>query len=324
MMQDLFPAIKDRDTLCAQYARDITEKIRAGLEGVFQLIKVAYCGQAWSALGYASWDAYIQSEFGHLYLRPPREEREEIIGSLRDAGMSIRAIATATQLSRGTVSNELDGSGVQNWTPDHDYRSALANHFGSSPSTSAKDPQNEVRILGQDGKHYSATKPRPPESSSDSQAGLPESTSLKPAQPSESTRSQAADIESVLDSPAAEVGVIPLDMDERRSERDAKIRKLIKAFSNRDSGSLPRTLQLAEQISALVSPLSGEINVETYEYESLTKDISAAVRQFAYVAKTLSSADATFDSEQAYEIVVEDLRAALDLLRDSLHVVGSK
>src|SRR5699024_6723125 len=100
--------VRDKsEQLAPDVARDLTDKIRTGLEGVFELIKSAYSGFAWASLGYASWDEYVQREFGNLYLRPPREEREEIVSSMRDAGMSVRAIATATQLGRDTVHREL-------------------------------------------------------------------------------------------------------------------------------------------------------------------------------------------------------------------------
>ena len=124
--------------LTADAARDLTDQIRTGLEGVYQWIKSAYRGRAWVALGYASWDEYVTREFGNLHLRPPKEERQEVIQSMRDAGMSVRSIASATQLSRGTVNNELAATGVQNWTP----KSAIA-------------------VQGQDGKSYAPTRSKP-------------------------------------------------------------------------------------------------------------------------------------------------------------------
>ncbi|MCY1158657.1 MAG: hypothetical protein MOP51_1681, partial [Citricoccus sp.] len=63
------------DILTAEGARDLTDQIRVGLEGVFQLIKAAYRGRAWVSLGFGSWDEYVTREFGNLHLRPPREVR---------------------------------------------------------------------------------------------------------------------------------------------------------------------------------------------------------------------------------------------------------
>jgi transposase-like protein len=52
--------------------------------------------RSWSALGYESWDDYCTREFGTSRLRLPREERSEVVSSLRESGLSIRAIASAT------------------------------------------------------------------------------------------------------------------------------------------------------------------------------------------------------------------------------------
>jgi len=296
----------------ASDARELTDKIRTGLEGVFEMIKSAYSGFAWKALGYASWDEYVQREFGNLYLRPPREEREEIVSSMRDAGMSVRAIATATQLGRDTVHRELSSPGVRNRTPVH--------ADGTEPGNGI----DETRILGQDGRQYPAHKPTP---------DMPDTF---PSEPIEQLPGQTVvddvidvpgtdvDLDAVLDAPAEDVGIKPLDVAEMQSARDARTVKLLDAFHGNDIGSLPRTMQLAEQISGLVSPLDGDISVDDEDYESLTKGVSAAVRQFAYVIKTLSQAAADFDSERTSALVVDDLQAAVKFLRDSVREMESK
>ena len=103
--------------LSADAARDLTEKIATGIGMVWQLVRSAYEGRAWIALGYGSWDDYCGQEFAGARIQLPREERQEVVGSLRDAGLSIRAIAAATGTSVGTVHADL-GPGVQNRTPD--------------------------------------------------------------------------------------------------------------------------------------------------------------------------------------------------------------
>ena len=105
--------------LDAQAARDLTEQIATGVGVVWQLVKQAYNGRAWVALGYRSWDEYANAEFGTTHIRLPREERAEVVASLRDAGLSIRAIASATGSSVGTVASDIT-SGVQNRTPEED------------------------------------------------------------------------------------------------------------------------------------------------------------------------------------------------------------
>ena len=84
-------------------ARRITDQIRIGLEGSWQLIVEAFLGRAWLALGYSNWDDYVRREFGNLVLAVPREGRDEIIVSMREAGMSLRAIAPAVGVSKTTA-----------------------------------------------------------------------------------------------------------------------------------------------------------------------------------------------------------------------------
>ena len=103
--------------LSATDARALTDRIKVGVEAVWDLITTAYTNRAWDVLGYTSWDDYCTREFGTSRLRLPREERSEVVASLRESGLSIRAIAAATGDSYGTVRNEL-ASGDQNCSPE--------------------------------------------------------------------------------------------------------------------------------------------------------------------------------------------------------------
>lgn len=93
--------------LAPDQARRLTDRIKVAIEGTWQLIQEAYLTRAWAALGYATWDEYCTREFGTSRLRLPREERQEVVGSLRDAGLSTRAIAAATGISKNTVTEDL-------------------------------------------------------------------------------------------------------------------------------------------------------------------------------------------------------------------------
>lgn len=116
-------------------ARALTDRIKIAVEGTWHLIEQAYTSRAWAALGYQSWDDYCTREFGASRLRLPREEREEVVASLRDSGLSTRAIAAATGLGLGTVQRQIS-AGVPNGTP-------------------AERPA----VTGTDGKTYSSTPP---------------------------------------------------------------------------------------------------------------------------------------------------------------------
>lgn len=119
----------------ADEASEHTKKIRAWAEFGWQLIADAYQRRAWAALGYQTWDSYCNGEFPSVHLRLPREDRQQVVTSLRDAGLSTRAIAAATGLSKDTVNRTPQPSGVSNETTE--------------------------RVTGVDGKSYSPSHPRP-------------------------------------------------------------------------------------------------------------------------------------------------------------------
>ncbi|MFF0009621.1 hypothetical protein ACFYQT_40205 [Streptomyces tibetensis] len=98
-----------------EQARTLTDRIKVALEGTWLLIQEAYTSRAWAALGYRTWDAYVDAEFRTARLALPKEERAETIQSLRSAGMSTRAIASATGVGVGTVHRDL--ATVPNGTP---------------------------------------------------------------------------------------------------------------------------------------------------------------------------------------------------------------
>lgn len=114
-------------------ARTLTDRIKIAVEGTWQLIREAYTSRTWAVLGYDNWDAYCTAEFPQTRLRLPREERQEVVASLRESGLSIRAIASATRMSVNTVQGDLQVS--QSDTP--------------------------ARVTGADGKTYAASRPTP-------------------------------------------------------------------------------------------------------------------------------------------------------------------
>lgn len=137
-MSDTTPEI----VITADAARELTDRIRTHLEVACELIKQAFTSRAWAALSYATWDDYCASEFDNSRVRIPREDRAEVVASMREIGMSTRAIAAATGLSQRTISNE---AREQNCSPD--------------------------TVIGLDGKAYQPKPPAPtPNSLSESRA----------------------------------------------------------------------------------------------------------------------------------------------------------
>ena len=91
-------------------ARALTVRIQATAEDLWQLVVVAYQGRAWEALGYPSWDAYCASEFKDMKIRLPKQDRREIVQTLRDHGLSLRAMASATGYDKHTIARDLAAS----------------------------------------------------------------------------------------------------------------------------------------------------------------------------------------------------------------------
>lgn len=136
--------------LAADEARGLTVRIRSTVVAAWDLVCEAYDGRVWLALGYESWDAYCSAELDGAAIRLPREQRQETVRSLRDAGLSQRAIASAVGVDHRTVGNDLR-SGGENSPPDD-----------PEPGDEADD--EPPPITGTDGKTYkpNAPKPKPP------------------------------------------------------------------------------------------------------------------------------------------------------------------
>lgn len=110
------PVTNDLD---AENARAVVEAIKTKANDVWELIVAAHSGRAWIALGYESWDDLCAKEFDRARLSLPREERTETVRSLRDSGLSIRAIASATGADAKTVQTDLkSGVGNSHTSPD--------------------------------------------------------------------------------------------------------------------------------------------------------------------------------------------------------------
>lgn len=99
-------------------AREFVEHVRTSVEDLKDWIVRAVKGRAWIALGYASWDAMCEAEFDGAVIRLPREDRREAVASLREAGLSTRAIGSALGVSPQTVVNDQLSNVGQSTTPE--------------------------------------------------------------------------------------------------------------------------------------------------------------------------------------------------------------
>lgn len=124
-------------------ARALTDRIIEATENLWGLITEAYNSRAWAALGYESWEDYVAEEFGSERLTVSRTERPSVVGILREAGLSIRAISDVTGDSTTTV-----------------HRALEAIEADEVEETGEVVELDSVR--GKDGKNYSPKrKPRP-------------------------------------------------------------------------------------------------------------------------------------------------------------------
>lgn len=115
-----------------QTARDVADRVTR----LLQLVEQALAGEAWVALGYASWTAYLADTLEPMRL--PLEERREVVGWLTGRGMSTRAIAPIVSVDQKTVSN--------------DRRAIAAATAGEEDSSPAP-----IVVTGVDGKTYTTT-----------------------------------------------------------------------------------------------------------------------------------------------------------------------
>ncbi|WP_406170194.1 hypothetical protein OIE52_38950 [Streptomyces canus] len=139
----------------AEEARARAERIRSGMRVLAewqQDVIAAYAKDDWRTLGYASWDAYLDGEFGEHRVKLPREQRREIVASMSAAGMSTRAIGAAVGVDHKTVVNDRAATGEFSPVPETVLsldgrerpatRPAVANVWNetSSPIANRKSP----------------------------------------------------------------------------------------------------------------------------------------------------------------------------------------
>lgn len=133
-------------------ARELTDELRSDYGSLQVKISTAWQGRIWLALGYDSWQDYLDNEFRDVSLRPPKDLEEQVISELRAAGMSTRGIASAVDISHPTVYRRLRDAGVSNETPGTTDRTA-------EPSGT---PAKPAPVIGLDGKAYQPQRPTPP------------------------------------------------------------------------------------------------------------------------------------------------------------------
>lgn len=97
-------------------ARQLVSRVRQ-LDGMlYTNLRKLYVGRGWIALGHATWEECCDVEFAGNRLQLTRGQRQAVVQELAAAGMSTRAMAAATGVSKNTVARDLR-AGVPNGTP---------------------------------------------------------------------------------------------------------------------------------------------------------------------------------------------------------------
>ena len=96
----------------AEEARKLTDRIRESASTYWADIAVAYKAHAWLSLGYGTWDEYCTGEFDDIAVPLPKEGLPAVVRSLRESGLSVRAISSVTGQSKSTVSRQVSQSGT--------------------------------------------------------------------------------------------------------------------------------------------------------------------------------------------------------------------
>ncbi|MFD5814368.1 hypothetical protein [Streptomyces sp. NPDC127038] len=94
-------------------ARARADRIRSGMRVLAEWqtdVIAAYAARDWETLGYETWDAYLDGEYGEHRVRLPREQRREIVAGMSAAGMSTRAIGAAIGVHHDTVNRDVQSS----------------------------------------------------------------------------------------------------------------------------------------------------------------------------------------------------------------------
>lgn len=104
--------------LTAAGARKLTARLRDAVVVADQLLVQAYTGQAWLALGHATWKDYVAAELPQLQLLQVKGElRLERVQGLLDNGLSQGAVATVLDVGKGTVNRDREQLLARGWTP---------------------------------------------------------------------------------------------------------------------------------------------------------------------------------------------------------------
>lgn len=87
--------------------RDSVKRAKKGLETAAAEIIWQIEREAWVTLGYSSWDAMREAEYGGAAFMVPRKNRPELVARMRAKGLTQQEIADTAGVAKATVQNDL-------------------------------------------------------------------------------------------------------------------------------------------------------------------------------------------------------------------------
>lgn len=110
--------------------------------------------EAWRTLGYRSWDAMREAEYGDAAFMVPRRQRPELVGRMRAAGLTQKQIAETAGVAETTIRNDL------NRTFADEEPVVITNARGQQrPATYSTSPQEKAEPVAADSAPIETTCP---------------------------------------------------------------------------------------------------------------------------------------------------------------------
>jgi len=134
-------------------AKRRVDRVKSGVERIWDDLVVLYRERAWSVLGYGSWDALCDAEFGGTRIALPRQQRQEVVCDLRESGMSTRAIASAIGVNQSTITRDLastDANASVESVLSLDGRTRTATPVRPTPEPQPIEPWDPTEGLSED------------------------------------------------------------------------------------------------------------------------------------------------------------------------------
>lgn len=133
----------DTDTITESDVRRSVDAARRGLTAAAEEIVWQIEHEVWRILGYDTWNAMREAEYGGAAFMVPTAERPELVARLRETGMTQQDIARTAGVDQTTVSKDLRE--IPN--PDPPAYTEAENAHGDFDNSCYFDPSGGVNDL---------------------------------------------------------------------------------------------------------------------------------------------------------------------------------